>query len=432
MSRSGSREEPAVSPSPSSIDPEAPDLYSSAYQEDPAPTLAWLREHDPVHQSRHGYWFLTRYDDVKNSLKDPRFSSDWAKRRGGGPLRSAFAETDEEKENRQLILASFNMRDGEEHQRIRGLVNQAFSKATLERSRARIEAIANSLLPAPGTEFDLVTDFGFPLPIQISCEMLGIPSESRERFRRSFEDAAVLNMPGHDEAQHRTGLEALGWQVDYMRELLEARRHEPTGDLLSALAHAEEEGNHLTSEETIAGIVTIFTAAGTTTERFVSSGLLLLLQHPEAMQKLRDNRALMPSALEEILRFHHPDQSTSTPRWVTEDVELGDKTLKRGDTVRFALGSANRDPAQFPDPERFDIERTPNRHLSFGKGAHFCLGATLARLVGEVAITAVLDHFPSLELVTKQPRRDPRRMDRYEEILVTSTADNSNQIPEKT
>lgn len=398
-------------------EPFSPDLHSPSYQEDPAPVLARLREEDPVHRSQHGYWFLTRYEDVKNALKDARFTSDWAKRRSGGPIRSDFDETETDRANRSLILSSFNMRDGDEHQRVRGLVNQAFSKATLEGSRSRIEALAHDLLPVGG-EFDLVKDFGFPLPIQISCEMLGIPKESRDEFRRSFEDAAVLGLPRHSESQHREGLRALGWQVEYMRGLLEDRRNTPKDDLLSALVQAEEAGSQLTSEETIAAIVTIFTAAGTTTERFVSSGLLLLLRDRDAFARLREDRSLMPSAIEEILRFHHPDQSTSTPRWINEDVELGGKTLARGDTVRFGLGAANRDPQQFKNPESFDITRTPNRHLAFGKGAHFCLGATLARLVGEVAFTAVLDRYAELKLVTENPRRDPRRMDRYQEIIV--------------
>jgi cytochrome P450 len=396
----------------------APDLYCPEYQEDPAPTLARLRAEDPVHRSQHGYWFLTRYRDVKGALRDARFSSDWAKRGGGGPIRSSFSETDRDRANRELILASFNMRDGEEHQRVRGLVNQAFSKASLENRRPRLEALAQDLLPDRGDSFDLVKDFGFPLPIQISCEMIGIPPESRQRFRRSFEDAAVLGMPGRSADQHASGLAALDWQVGFMRGLLDERRTSATDDLLSALVEAEEEGRQLSAEEAIAAIVTIFTAAGTTTERFISSGLLLLLQHPEEWARLRADGDLMPTALEEILRFHHPDQSTSTPRWVTEDLELSGKKLLRGETVRFGLGAANRDPDQFPDPECFDIGRTPNRHLSFGRGAHFCLGANLARMVGEVAISAVMERYPDLRLVTERPRRDPRRMDRYEAIVV--------------
>jgi cytochrome P450 len=397
-----------------------PDLHSAAYQEDPAPTLRRLRQKDPVHRSRHGYWFLTRYRDVKGALRDARFSSDWSERRGGRPLSSPFEESERDRANRTLILSSFNMRDGEGHTRIRALVNQAFSKGSLESRRERIEALADELLPpaAAGFEFDLVQDFGFPLPAQISCEMIGIPSEARDRFRTSFEEAGILGLPKRSAKQHAIGLAALDWQVAFVSSLLEERRKEPKEDLLTALVEAEQDGERLTNEEAIAAIVTIFTAAGTTTERFVSSGLYLLLQHPDELARLREEPALLGSALEEILRYHHPDQSTTTPRWVTEDTQVGDTLLKRGDRVRFGLGAANRDPEEFTDPERFDIARSPNRHLAFGRGAHFCLGATLARIVGEVAISAVLRRYDRIELATEAPRRDPRRMDRYEELRV--------------
>jgi len=397
-----------------------PDLHSRAHQEDPATTLRRLRSEDPVHRSRHGYWFLTRYRDVKAALRDPRFSSDWSRRRSGRTLTSPFDESDRDRANRALILSSFNMRDGEDHARIRTLVNQAFSKASLESRRERIEAIADELLPPAdaGRELDLVRDFGFPLPIQISCEMIGIPSEARERFRSSFEEAELLGLPNRDAAQHARGLAALDWQVSFVRALLDERRESPRSDLLTALVEAEQDGERLTNDEAIAAIVTIFTAAGTTTERFVSSGLYLLLQHPAERARLRDDLGRLPTALEEILRYHHPDQSTTTPRWVTEDLEVGGRQLRRGDRVRFGLGAANRDPEEFADPERFDVGRTPNRHLAFGRGAHFCLGATLARIVGEVAFSAVLGKYAHLELVTERPRRDPRRMDRYEELRV--------------
>ncbi len=402
-------------------EPFQPDLQSVDYLEDPAPTLRRLREEDPVHRSRHGYWFLTRYDDVKEAIRSPRFSSDWSKRPGRGGLGdSPFPETDSDRANRKLILSSFNMKDGDEHMRVRSLVNLAFSRAALDARRSRIESLASELLDAAAAKgrFDLVTEFGFHLPIIVASEMIGIPTSERDRFRRSFENAAFLGLPGHGEEQHASGLAALAWQVAFIRDLVEARRSDPRDDLISALVQAEEDGDQLTSDESISAIVTIFTAAGTTTERFVSSGLFLLLQHPEQFARLRDDRSLMLPALEEILRFHHPDQSTSTPRWVTEVLELRGTTLRRGDRVRFGLGAANRDPEQFPDPERFDIARTPNRHLSFGRGAHFCSGASLARLEGEVAISLIMDRMPNLELVDEAPRRDPKRMDRYERILV--------------
>lgn len=404
-----------------SLQPFQPDLQSVEYLEDPAPVLRRLREEDPVHRSRHGYWFLTRYDDVKEAIRSPRFSSDWSKRPGRGGLGdSPFPETQVDQANRKLILSSFNMKDDVEHMRVRSLVNLAFSRAALDARRPRIESLAAELLDnaAAKGRFDLVADFGFPLPIIAACEMIGIPPSERDRFRHSFEKAALLGFPGHTAEQHTKALEALAWQVDFIRALVAARREDPRDDLISGLVRAEEQGDRLTSEESISAIVTIFTAAGTTTERFLSSGLYLLLSHPDQFTRLRNDRTLMPTALEEILRFHHPDQSTSTPRWVTEDMELRGSTLRRGDRVRFGLGAANRDPEQFSEPERFDISRTPNRHLSFGRGAHFCSGASLARLEAEVAISLIMERMPNLELVGEVPRKDPKRMDRYERILV--------------
>ena len=403
--------------------PDQPDLQCVSYLENPAPTLRRLREEDPVHQSRHGYWFLTRYDDVREAIRSPRFSSDWANHPGRSGIRDApFPESTADQANRNLILSSFNMKDGDEHMRVRGLVNIAFSRAALDARRPRIEAVAGELLETAAAkgDFDLVTDFGFQLPIIVASEMIGIPTTERDRFRRSFEEAALLSLPGHSEDQHSVALKALAWQVDFIRSLVEDRRTDPRDDLISSLVEAEEDGDQLTSDESISAIVTIFTAAGTTTERFVSSGLYLLLKHPEQFARLRNDRSLMTTALEEILRYHHPDQSTSTPRWVTEDIELRGKTLRRGDRVRFGLGAANRDPNQFPNPEHFDITRTPNRHLSFGRGAHFCSGASLARLEAEVSLSLIMDRLPSLELVDDKPRRDPKRMDRYERILVRS------------
>jgi len=200
--------------------------------------------------------------------------------------------------------------------------------------------------------------------------------------------------------------------------LVEARRRNPQDDLISHLIDAEEEGDRLTAPEMMAAIATIFTAAGTTTERMISSGLFILLSHPDHFNALRDDRSLMDGALEEILRFHHPDQSTSTNRRATQDVELQGKVIKAGDSVRVSLGAANRDPARFPDPDRFDIRRSDNKHLSFGNGIHFCLGSALARSETEVMFNRVLDEMPGLSLVTEAPIKDPRRPDRYKEILV--------------
>ncbi|WOF75667.1 cytochrome P450 [Parvibaculaceae bacterium PLY_AMNH_Bact1] len=401
------------------------DLYSYEFQSDPVPYLHRLREEDPVHQSSHGFWFLTRYDDVQMVLRDAeRFSSAGASWGCSNPMAK-----DAEKAKKQggdvgkvgnLLRHSFNLSDPPVHTRLRGLVNQAFSRRAADHKRERIEAVAGELVDvakAKGT-FDLVKDLGFHLPIIVASEIIGIPTEDREQFRRSFEEAGVLMMPIKNKDILERGVAAARWQGQYLKDLVEARRAHPEDDLISHLIDAEEEGERLTAPEMMAAIATIFTAAGTTTERMISSGLFILLSNPDQFDALRDDRSLMDGALEEILRFHHPDQSTSTNRRATQDVEMRGKTIKAGDSVRVSLGAANRDPARFPEPDRFDIHRVDNKHLSFGNGIHFCLGSALARSETEIMFNIVMDQMPGLSLVTETPVKDPRRPDRYQEILV--------------
>ncbi len=401
------------------------DLYSYEFQSDPVPYLHRLREEDPVHLSTHGFWFLTRYDDVQMVLRDAeRFSSAGASWGSSNPMAK-----DKEKAKEQggdvgkvgnLLRHSFNLSDPPVHTRLRGLVNQAFSRRAADHKRERIEAVAGELVAAAKAKgtFDLVRDLGFHLPIIVASEIIGIPTEDREKFRRSFEEAGVLMMPIKNKEILERGVAAARWQGQYLKDLVEARRADPQDDLISHLIDAEEEGERLTAPEMMAAIATIFTAAGTTTERMISSGLFILLSNRDQFDALRDDRSLMDGALEEILRFHHPDQSTSTNRRATQDVEMRGKEIKAGDSVRVSLGAANRDPVRFPDPDRFDIRRADNKHLSFGNGIHFCLGSALARSETEVMFNQVLDEMPGLTLVTDAPIKDPRRPDRYKEILV--------------
>ncbi len=400
------------------------DLYSYEFQSDPVPHLHRLREQDPVHLSPHGFWFLTRYDDVQMVLRDAeRFSSAGASWGSSNPMAK-----DSEKAKKQggdvgkvgnLLRHSFNLSDPPVHTRLRGLVNQAFSRRAAEHKRERIEVVAGDLVQAAKAKgtFDLVTDLGFHLPIIVASEIIGIPTEDREKFRRSFEEAGVLMMPIKNKEVLDRGVAAARWQGQYLKDLVEARRADPQDDLISHLIDAEEEGERLSAPEMMAAIATIFTAAGTTTERMISSGLFILLSNHDQFEALRDDRSLMDGALEEVLRFHHPDQSTSTNRRATQDLEMRGKKIKAGDSVRVSLGAANRDPARFPDPDRFDIRRADNKHLSFGNGIHFCLGSALARSETEVMFNMVLDEMPTLSLVTTQPIKDPRRPDRYQEIL---------------
>ena len=410
----------------------APDLYDYDFENDPVETLARLRREDPVHWSRHGFWYLTRYDDCAMVLKDPvRFSSAAAGWGGGNPLAkpgSADAGgsggsggSATERGLSRTLAQSFNQMDAPDHTRIRALAVSAFSRRSVEARRDRITEVIDGLLDAAAAKgrFDLITDFAFHVPIIVASEIIGIPAGDREAFRAAFELTGRLMAPKRSEEEWAEALEAGRFVGRYARDLIAKRREAPRDDLISALIAAEDERGALSDPELSSAISTIYTAAGTTTERMISSGLYLLLSHPDQWRALVGDRGLVGGAIEEILRFHHPTQSTSTNRRCAVDVELRGKTLKAGDTVRVGLGAANRDPEAFPEPERFDIHRKMAvPPLSFGAGPHFCIGAALARFEARLAFEAIADRWPDLTLITTGPVKDPRRHDRYRELIV--------------
>jgi cytochrome P450 len=406
----------------------SPDLYDYDFENDPIETLNRLRAEDPVHWSRHGFWYLTRYEDCASVLKDPvRFSSMAAGWGGSNPLAQVGTAAQQSKSEQGLsrnLAMSFNQMDAPDHTRVRALVVSAFSRRNIEERRERIQAVIDDLLDqaAAKARFDLITDFAFHVPIIVASEIIGIPTGDREQFRAAFERTAALMAPKRSEESWAEAVEAGRWVGRYVRDLIAQRRAEPRDDLISALIEAEDAKGALSEAELSSAISTIYTAAGTTTERFISSGLFLLLSHREQWRSLVADRSLMSGAVEEVLRFHHPTQSTSTNRRCTVDVEMGAKTLRAGDTVRVGLGAANRDPAVFTDPDRFDIHRRAAvPALSFGAGPHFCIGSALARFEARLAFEAIAERWPNLRLVTEHPVKDPRRHDRYREIIVEAS-----------
>lgn len=365
---------------------------------DPYPMYHRLRAEDPVHHSPLGFWVLTRYPDVLAMLRDPRLIKE--------PIAAFVAARFGVAVPPGLGLSMLD-RDPPDHTRLRGLVSKAFTPRALERLRPEIQQIVDGLLDevrARGS-MDLIEEFAYPLPVRVICEMLGVPVKDHERFKAWGLDIArgldAIMLPPDSPVGQRSvsGRRAL---AEYFRELIAERRAAPRDDMLSALIAAEEAGDTLNEEELLATCILLLVAGHETTVNLIGNGTLALLRHPAELRKLRDNPGLIGSAVEELLRFDGPVQRTA--RIPSEDITIGGQTIGKGEMVMPFLGAADRDPTQFPDPDRLDITRSDNRHIAFGMGIHFCLGAPLARMEGQIAINTLLARLPRLTLATDQPR----------------------------
>jgi cytochrome P450 len=294
-------------------------------------------------------------------------------------------------------------RDPPDHTRLRSLVNKAFTARAVQRLQPRIEALATELLDDMERHgsMDVITDFAFPLALNGIAELLGARAEDKPRFREwsnSLSAAIDQNRtPGVYEKADQSTV-ALGL---YFREILHQRRRQPQDDLISGLIAAEQSGGHLSEEEIIATCILLLGAGQETTVDLIGNSMLALLRHPEQLELLRSDPSLAPRAVEELLRYDSPIQMTA--RIVHEDVAIAGQQMRRGDRVTMVLGSANRDPDVFVEPDRLDFSRGDKAHLSFGLGIHFCLGAPLARANGQIAINALLRRFPALRLENPEP-----------------------------
>ena len=374
------------------------DPFLPEFNADPYPFYHRLREADPVHQSPLGFWVLTRYDDCVMVLRDPRFG------RAGfeGLLESVYGNTVEQ----ARLPTSMLFRDPPDHTRLRGLVSRAFTPRVVEGLRPRIQQIADGLLDRVqgAGRMEVISDLAYPLPVTVISEMLGVPEEDRERIKQWSADIArsldAIGLPTDPEIvdRGRTGRRAIG---DYFRSLIPDRKKRPRGDLLSLLIEAEEQGDKLSEGELLATCVLLYIAGHETTVNLIGNGLLALLRHPKELERLRDKPALIQSAVEELLRYDGPVQRTA--RITNADVELGEHKIPKGSMVVPVIGAANRDPAHFPDPDRLDVSRPDNRHIAFGFGIHFCLGAPLARLEGQITLGTLLHRMPQLALSTERP-----------------------------
>jgi hypothetical protein len=281
-------------------------------------------------------------------------------------------------------------------------VNKAFTPRIVEKMRVHIQYIVDELLDAVQNSgrMDVIRQFAYPLPMTVTMEMLGLPPEDRDQFKKWSDDfMAVIGVVRREPNLMETARQSLAEFTDYIGDLQEQRRQQPQDDLLGALFNVEEEGNKLSHEELVANSILLLAAGHETTTNMIGNGLLALLHYPDQMQKLRDNPSLITPAVEELLRYDNPVQIMW--RLATEDLEIGGKRIGQGQMINLIVGAANRDPAQFPEPDRLDLSRLENRHAGFGFGIHFCLGASLARLEGEIAINTVLRRLPTLQLETE-------------------------------
>jgi cytochrome P450 len=373
------------------MDTQQIDLSSPDFVADPYPAFRTLQAAGPrwlpFASMTGSSWVFSRYDDVVAILKELRTGKDFARL---VPEEQLWA-----------LDRSMLFRDPPDHTRLRSLASQAFTPAAVRDLEPRIAQIAGDLLaqmrPAGSTDprqADFMTAFALPLPLIVIAELLGVPIADRERFH-AWSNAVV--------SEASSAEEPLTWQdattalTSYFADLIQQRRRHPQADLISGLIQAGDAGDRLSEQELIGTCILLLIAGHETTVNLLGNGLLTLLRHPDQLALLRSHPELMPSAVEEMLRFESPVQR-ATFRIATDDFAISGATLHRGQEINAFLGAANRDPQQFPEPDCFDIRRQPNRHIAFGLGIHFCLGAPLARAEARIGFEQLLQALPNLRL----------------------------------
>lgn len=370
-------------------------IVNAEFKADPFPFFACLRGSEPVYRTtlpdKTVVWLLTRYDDVNSLLRDERFTKN---------RRSALTKEQQRKlpwtppmfrplERNMLDL------DPPDHTRLRSLVHKAFTPALVEKMRSRTQAIADQLLDRVMSrgEMDLIEDFALPLPVTIITEILGVPARDHDKFHRWSQAVVSLTSPSPT-------LRVIPsvWQfLRYLRKFFALRRREPKDDLVTALIKAEEAGDKLNEDELLAMVFLLLIAGHETTVNLIGNGTLALLENPNEMRNLQSEPSLVKPAVEELLRYTSPVLMT-TERYALENTTIHGVTIPRGEMTLGVIGSANRDETVFDDPDGLRITREPNRHLSFGQGIHFCLGAPLARMEAQIAFTTLLRRLPDLRL----------------------------------
>lgn len=373
-------------------------LYGPELKADPFSTYARMRQEAPVYyhadaQGSSGIWFVTRHAEAEAVLRDhKRFVKSW---RSTLPEEERAKLSPEPPLMRLLNNHMLNL-DGADHTRLRALVNKAFTTRMVNGLAGRIQAMADELVDAviARGEMDLIDEYAFPLPIVVICEMLGIPAADRQQFR--IWSNAFLAPTFTEEAWQET-LRLMTDFTEYLRAFFAERRQRPQDDLVSALIRAEAEGEQLSEDELFSMVILLIVAGHETTVNLIGNGMRSLLLHPQQLAQLRENPALIDTAVEELLRYDGPVER-STTRFAAEDVELNGQLIRRSQAVEVVLSSANRDECQHARADTLDITRQPNRHLAFGMGIHYCVGAPLARMEGAIAINTLIQRLPGLRL----------------------------------
>lgn len=375
--------------------------FMEQFRTDPYPAYKMLRDAAPVlWQEMMQAWLVTGYDEVQAILRDhATFSSE--RQRSSNRLVAQMTEQGDSGLMRRT--ATMLSSDPPDHTRMRNLVNKAFTPRVVERMRGHIQEVCEGLLDAVHAPdgIDVVKDLAVPLPIIVIAEMLGVPPSEREQFKAwSTDIAAVLGGPSADAAARaQASSEALG---DYFSGIIEERRRQPKDDLISGLIAARDQGDLLSQDELTATLVLLLVAGNETTTNLIGNGMLALMRNPAQRRRLQDDPSIIAGAVEELLRYDGPVQATS--RVALRDVELQGKQVKEGQILITFLGAANHDPRQFREPGVLDLTREDNRHLGFGMGIHYCLGAPLARVEAQIAIPALLKRYPDAELEVAQPQ----------------------------
>ena len=371
-------------------------LTDPAIWRNPYPFYAKLRHDAPFVRCQESFrgnaWLVSRYDDVSAILKDAEhFRNDVTSTTGApNPFDRFYVPKIMKAFARSMVFV-----DGLDHRRLRELAMKAFTPVRVNELQTRIENITHTLLDdvAGQSRFDLMEAFALPLPLRIISEMLGVNDDERRRFHGSIHRAMGLDPNGNVITRAASAYSL----YRFFTRLLDRKRAVPEDDLTSALIEAEDQGDRLTPEELMGMVFLLLFAGHETTVNLIGNGTLALLENPEQLERLRADRSLIPSAVEEMLRYYSPAHVTQT-RHVAAPCTVGGRLLQRGEKIVPLVGAANRDEAAFEQADRFDVGRAPNKHVAFGAGPHFCIGAHLSRVEGRIAFGALLDRYPSLQL----------------------------------